>query len=75
MTSGVLAPRYSVKFYREGVYELIRFKRALSPHLPPKREEGESIPEEKFSQAICRARSVIFQVAFCNDWDSSLLER
>lgn len=68
MTSGVLAPRYSVKFYREGVYELIRFKRALSPHLPPKREEGESIPEEKFSQAICRARSVIFQVAFCNDW-------
>lgn len=69
MTSGVLAPRYSVKFYREGVYELIRFKRALFPHLPLKREEGESVPEEKFSQAICRAKSVIYQVAFCNDWD------
>lgn len=44
MTSGVLAPRYSVKFYRKGVYELIRFKRAMFPHLPPKRGEGESIP-------------------------------
>lgn len=70
MVPNVQAPLYSVKFYRDGMYKLIRFKRPLVPHLPGKREgRGEEVPGEKLSQALSRARSVIFQVAFCNDWD------
>lgn len=70
MTSAVQYPLYSVKFYRDNVYKLIRFKRPLVPHLPGKpegREEDASV--EKLSQALSRAKSIIFQVAFCNDWD------
>lgn len=69
MTTDVQFPRYSVKFYREGVYKLVRFNRPLMPHLPGDHREGEIISEEKLDQALSRARSVIFQVAFCNDWD------
>ena len=70
MVSNVQAPLYSVKFYRDNVYKLIRFKRPLLPHVPGKREDrGEEVSGEKLSQALSRARSVIFQVAFCNDWD------
>ena len=65
-----LYPNYSVKFYREGFYKLVRFKRPLMPHLPPQRVgEKSSDFEGKFSQAYSRARSVVFQLALCNDWD------
>ena len=70
MAINVQGARYSVKFYREGFYKLVRFNRPLFPHIPGSREgRGEEVPEEKLSQAISRAKSVIFQVAFCNDWD------
>lgn len=70
MTSAVLGPRYSVKYYRDGMYKLIRFKNPLLPRVPEKRQDrGEAVPDGKLSQAISRAKSVIFQVAFCNDWD------
>ena len=71
MTSSVPCPVYSVKFYRDNVYKLIRFKRPLFPHVSGKREDRgeEEVPGEKLSQALSRAKSVIFQVAFCNDWD------
>lgn len=70
MTSNVQAPLYSVKFYRDNVYKLVKFKRPLFPHAPGQREDrGEDASGEKLSQALSRARSVIFQVAFCNDWD------
>lgn len=69
MAANVQFPQYSVKYYREGVYKLTRFHRPLMPHLPGDWQEGESAPDEKLAQAISRARSVIYQVAFCNDWD------
>lgn len=70
MTSTVQGPVYSVKFYRDNVYKLVKFKRPLVPHLPGDRKDGgEEVPGEKLSQALSRAKSVIFQVAFCNDWD------
>ena len=48
-----LFPRYSVHFYREGVYKLVRFNRPLIPHVPGEREgRGEEVPGEKLSQAI-----------------------
>lgn len=70
MTSAVLGPRYSVKYYRDGMYKLIRFKNPLLPRSLEKRQDrGEAVPDGKLSQAISRAKSVIFQVAVCNDWD------
>lgn len=70
MAENVQGPRYSVHFYRDSVYKLVRFNRPLLPHAPGKREgRGEEVPEKKLSQAVSRAKSVIFQVAFCNDWD------
>lgn len=63
-------PSYSVKYYREGFYKLIRFKHPLMPHVPPQREQDRpEACEGKFSQAYARARSVVFQLAICNDWD------
>lgn len=70
MMSGVQCPRYSVHFYRDDVYKLVKFKRPLFPHVSARREDrGEEVPAEKLSQAVSRARSVVYQLAFCNDWD------
>lgn len=63
-------PSYSVKRYRDDFYKLIRFNHPLFPQLPPKREKERPADHEgKFSQAYSRARSVVFQLALCNDWD------
>lgn len=70
MTSAVQYPLYSVKFYRDNVYKLVKFKRPLVPRLPGKREgREEETSGERLSQSLSRTRSVIFQLAFCNDWD------
>lgn len=73
MSNVGLNPSYSVKFYRDGFYKLIRFNRSLVPRLPSDSEmvgdRGEEVPFGKFSQALSRARSVVFQLALCNDWD------
>lgn len=63
------SPTYSVKFYRDGLYKLIKFKRCLTARLPEDREQGSDRVEGKYAQAISRAKSVIYQVAVCNDWD------
>lgn len=64
----MLCPVYSVKYFRDGYYKLIRFNTPRIPCLPTPREAfGDA--EKKLSQAIARARSVITQVAICNDWD------
>lgn len=66
-------PLYSVKYYREGFYKLIRFNNALTPRLPSDgvsvEDRGEDDNSGKLSQALSRARSVVFQLALCNDWD------
>lgn len=58
----MLCPVYSVKYFRDGYYKLIRFNTPRIPRLPTPREAfGDA--EKKLSQAIARARSVITQVA------------
>lgn len=72
MTQVGLNPNYSVKFYRDGFYKLVRFNRPLVPHLIEDRageRDSDSFPDGKFSQAVSRARSVVSQVVLCNDWD------
>ena len=71
MTQVGCYPTYSVKYYRDGLYKLIKFKNGLCPRLPDDskvldEDRGE---EGKFAQSVSRAKSVIYQVAVCNDWD------
>lgn len=65
------SPTYSVKYYREGLYKLIKFKNGLCPRLPDDSKvlDDDRGEEGKFSQSISRAKSVIYQVAVCNDWE------
>ena len=65
-------PIYSVKYYRDGVYKLVKFPGGLRMRLPKDGLEGETSgmsEEGKCDAAISRAKSVIYQVAVCNDWD------
>lgn len=65
-----LMPDYTVKYYREGFYKLVRFHRPLYPMpITEMEEEGtESETEGKLSQAYSRAKSVVQQIGLCNDW-------
>ena len=65
-----LMPDYTVKYYREGFYKLVRFHRPLYPMpITETEEEGtESETEGKLSQAYSRAKSVVQQIGLCNDW-------
>lgn len=65
-------PLYSVKYYRDGLYKLVKFPGGLRMRLPddglsPETEEKPT--EGKKDAAISRAKSVIYQVAVCNDWE------
>lgn len=71
MTEVGLNPTYGVKFYREGYYKLIRYNHGYPVRLPPLDDQPEDKGEVhgKLSQSLSRARSVVFQLAICNDWD------
>lgn len=59
-------PTYSVKYYRDGLFKLIKFNSPRGISLRDREEEKSS--DEKFSSALSRAKSVIFELAMCNDW-------
>lgn len=65
------SPSYSVKYYRDGFYKLVRFDRGLSVRLPndDKVLDQKEKSDGKLSQSLSRARSVVLQVGLCNDWD------
>lgn len=61
-------PEYSIKQYREDFWKIIRFEIPHIPHVPaPRSGRGEN--DQKFKQSLIRAKSVITQIAICNDWD------
>lgn len=63
------SPTYSVKYYREGLYKLVKFKGPRGVRLPGEDREGEApANEEKLDAALSRARSVLYQLCICNDW-------
>lgn len=66
-------PIYGIKFYREGRYKIVKYLSSRSLGLPkdPFSDSGSDDREDdgKYAQAYSRAKSVIFQIAICNDWD------
>lgn len=68
MWCNVFTPQYSIKELRPDYHQVIRFKCPLMLRVPTVRGE-DKVHEEKLSQSLSRARSVIRQVVICNDWD------
>lgn len=68
MWCNVFTPQYAIKEYRPNYHKVIRFKCPLMLRVPSVRGE-DKVHEEKLSQSLSRARSVIRQVVICNDWD------
>lgn len=64
-------PIYGIKFYREGRYKIVKYlsSRSRLPRDSFSDSRSDDREEGKFAQAYSRARSVIFQVGICNDWD------
>lgn len=58
---------YSVKFYREGLYKLIKFNSPRGLSVGKGREEARTY-EEKLDASISRSRSTLLQLILCNDW-------
>lgn len=65
-------PQYSIKQYRPDFWKIIRFDVPHIPHVPAPRS-GAPVNSEKFKTSLIRAKSVITQIAICNDWDWFLL--
>lgn len=64
-------PQYSVKYYREDLYKLIKFNKLLIPRLKdsPASDVEDSEPSDgKLINNLIRARGVIQQIALCNEW-------
>ncbi len=62
-------PTYNVKYYREGVYKLIRFNSPRGCRIADQSSEDTATThDQKLAAALSRAKSVIYQLAMCNDW-------
>lgn len=59
-------PVYGIKLYRDGLYKVVKYFSRLC-RLPSDSESDKA--DGKYEQALSRAKSVIYQVAVCNDWD------
>lgn len=62
-------PDYRVHEYRDGFYKLIKFKNSdrISCALVDHSEDASY--DYKLDPSYCRARSVVLQVALCNNWE------
>ena len=63
---GIAQPLYTVYWYSDFVYRVVKFKRSSGIHLPSAPDEG---CNDRFSQSYSRARSQVLQIALCNQWD------
>ena len=61
-------PLYTIHYYSEFVYKVVKFKRSGSSVYLGSSEDREEA-RGKFSQALSRARSMLLQYALCNKWD------
>ena len=62
------SPTYSVKYYKEGLYKLVKFETFRGCGCGSGVEKKERSHEEKLSASLSRARSVVYQLAVCNQW-------
>lgn len=63
-----IQPLYSVYYYTDFLYRVVKFKRNTGGISLRDFGDGEC-PLDKFSQSYCRARSMVLQYALCNKWD------
>lgn len=63
-----LQPLYTVYYYTDFLYRVVKFKRRSDCIRVSDQEEVE-LPLDKFAQSYCRARSMVLQYSLCNKWD------
>lgn len=61
-----IPPLYSVYYYTDFLYKVVRFKRSDLPVVPRGLREERV---ERFSSSYSRSRSMVLQYALCNRWD------
>lgn len=64
----MFTPDYSIKMYREDYYKVVRFDTPLGLRSPAPRTSA-AVHDSKLAQSLSRARSMIIQIAMCNDWE------
>lgn len=64
----MFTPDYSIKMYREDWYKVVRFDTPLGLRIPAPRTSA-AVHDSKLAQSLSRARSMIIQIAMCNDWE------
>lgn len=60
-------PLYTIYWYSEFVYRIVKFKRSPGGFSLKDRAGEEAL--ERFSQSYSRSRSMVLQYALCNKWD------
>lgn len=63
-----IQPLYTIYYYTDFLYRVVKFKRASDGIRLVDRDPDE-LPMDKFAQSYCRARSMVLQYALCNQWD------
>lgn len=64
--SAPILPLYTLYFYNEYLYKVVKFKRRTAPLVLHDQKEN---PEERFASSYSRSRSMVLQYALCNPWD------
>lgn len=57
-----------IKKYTDGYYRLVVYKTDKVFEFPDREKQEENVNDEKLENNISRARSTIFEIAMCNDW-------
>lgn len=66
---GIVQPRYTITRYTDQIYKIVRFNRSCFS-LPGLRDHSQDKHHDaKLDPSISRARSVVLQIALCNDWE------
>lgn len=64
-----LSPLYTVYFYTDFLYRVVRFNRSRADFVFREAKDHEDESSERFLQSYSRSRSMVLQYALCNDWD------
>lgn len=67
-TDGLVVPSYSVYRYTDCIYKVVHFKREKRPVRLTERKENHQSYDIKLEASLSRARSVVLQLALCNEW-------
>lgn len=63
----LVRPDYIIRYYTDGIYKVVNFKRPMVRLAPPPRTDTPK-NENKLIQSLSRARRTVLELALCNEW-------